>query len=592
MKRSQNQIKDNKSLINSSKSNKDKSENLLEIDIFSKKYGFDEGFVSKMLKKDCKWKEKKDAFDKLAKYTDPSEINSIKNTDRTFFVEMVKKLLKQPNINVIQSIINALNNLALGLNSNFIEAKDLFTYLLCFLKEKKESIIISLITCLTNFSLYMDDIILNEKLLNYCSGKPMLCNTAKINLCTFFEKMIEKKNNNIQLNVYTNFIIQIAKFLDDPNSNVREKSARLLAFINYKKKDLFNSISDFVKLEEKKKKKIEEYEKLYVNFSTNNTTNKKDINLNKNEKKNENKNINKLLDNNIIDDINFFKHNLYKKTNNDNKTKEKNNANHINSKSSENSFISDDNYLALIKENLIDDKKEIIFYIQKKIQNLDNSLFNSVNWKERQEAFFTLNKFLSNENNSEEINNSYDYYFKYILINNRLFKEANHLVLIESIKCIKTLLDKSNDFSEKYYIILISLLIDRLNEKKVVGEISNIIQKLADNIPLDEIVSVFLGYLKNKSNLILNEGIELLKNIIDKLKNSFINKIFVSNKTQSEYKELTPIKNYCDIQSSKSGNFVYNRTDKNYFSISKTSLIQTKKNMIIFQTNLHQCKIH
>ena len=584
MNNNQSQLEERKDLIKSSKPNKDEFENFSEIDIFSKKYGFDEEFVGKMLQKDCKWKEKKDAFDKFTRLTNPCEIKSIKNTDRTYFIEMVKKLLKQPNINVIHSIINALNNLSLGLNSNFIEAKDLFTYLLNFLKEKKESIIISLITCLTNFSINMNDIILNEKLINYCSGKPSLCNSAKINLCTFFEKMIEKKKN-IELNSYINFIIQIAKNLDDPNSDVREKTARVLAYINYKQKDLITLMADSIKLEEKKRKKIDEYEKLYINLSTNNTANKKNTNVS-NNKKSDNKNLNNLLGNNNNDNSSCFKNNLYKHNNNDINIKEDSKVNPINSKKSENSFISDGNYLSLIKDNLINNKEEIIFYIKKKIQDLDNSLFNSVNWTERQEAFSILNKFLSKEINSQEINNSYEYYFKYILINNRLFKETNYLVLRESIICINTLLDKINDFSEKYYKILISLLIGRLNEKKVIREISNVIQKLADKISQDEIISVFLSYLKNKPNLILNEGIELIKNIIYNSTNNINNNIFISNKTQSDYNEITQVKNNYNLLSTQSKNRTYNKSDIIHYSVSKTPLVPTKKTISKYNYNV------
>jgi len=82
-----------------------------EIDIFTKKFGFDDKFVERMLKPECKWKEKKDAFDQLAKCTDQSRIKSIKNTDRSYFIEMVKKLLKQPNQNVKHSIIKSMGKL-------------------------------------------------------------------------------------------------------------------------------------------------------------------------------------------------------------------------------------------------------------------------------------------------------------------------------------------------------------------------------------------------------------------------------------------------------------------------------------------------
>ena len=67
-----------------------------EIDIFTKKFGFDDKFVERMLKPECKWKEKKDAFDQLAELLNPEKLKrKIKNTNRLNFMDMVKKLLKQ-----------------------------------------------------------------------------------------------------------------------------------------------------------------------------------------------------------------------------------------------------------------------------------------------------------------------------------------------------------------------------------------------------------------------------------------------------------------------------------------------------------------
>ena len=586
-----NQLIDNKKENSENQEKKDDSKNFevsknganqseKEIDIFSKEYGFDENFIDRMLKKDCKWRDKKEAFDKFANYTDPTKIKNIKNSDRTYFIEMIKKLLQQPNINVVHSIINALNNLSIGLNSNFTEAKDLITFLLNFLKEKKESLINSLITCLCNFSLYMNDNILSEKLLNYCSTKPLLCNIAKINLCTFFEKLIDKKNN-IQLNLYISFLIKLAKYLDDPNQDVREKSVKLMAFIKYKKRDIFDLISNLVKLDKKKSKKIDEYEKTYINLSCNNT-NKKNAYLS-NNKKTENKinlsNLNlidfenKLLDNNKPKNVclnkNYIQNNESKKI-------------IVGKKKQESSIISEDNYLNLMKENLIDNEEKIILYVQTKIKDLDNSLFNSLNWKEKKEAFKLLNKFLLNENNLGEIKNSYDYYFKYILIKNGFFiNEEDNLVLIESILCINTLIDKVNDFSEKYYKVLISLLINRLGEKKLIKEIEKIIQKLANKISSDEVILVFLTNLKNKVNPILNEGIEIIKNIIENTKND--EKILISDLTQSKYYEIYSISKSNDNLSSNTKE-LYNKSDK--FQISKSPLVSTKKDMSKYNYNI------
>ena len=467
---------------------------LTEVDIFSSKYGFDDKFVERMLKPETKWNEKKQAFDDLAKCTEPTKVKCIRNTDRTYFIEMVKKLLKQPNINVVHSIINALNNLALGLNTNFSESKDLFSYLLNYLKEKKENIINSLINCLSNFSLFMNDTTINEKLINYSSSKH-LCNLAKINLCLLIEKIIDKKSKNIQMNSYFNLLVKISKYLEDQNPEVREKSAKLMAFINYTKKDLFNSIANSIKLDNKKRNKIAEYEKLYINISYNKYA------KNNEDTCNENKNV---LNNNIkqkkigIKLLDYDYENSNQLNKNENKVK-----------------ISEDNYISVIKDNLIDNKEEIISYVEKNISNINISLFNSLKWEERKEGFCLINNFLSDEKNLQEINSCYDYYFKYILINNKYFNEKNFMVLNESIHCINILNERIDGFSIKYYKIIISSIINKLNEKKVFPEIQKMICTLLEKVSKRDIILNLINSLENKQTLIIKEGIEMIKNIIN-----------------------------------------------------------------------------
>ena len=486
--------------INQNNSEDIELKDLTEIDIFSNKYGFDDSFIEKMLKPDCKWNEKKKAFDDLTKLTEPGKIKYIKNTDRTNFIEMIKKLLKQPNINVVHSIINALNNLSLLLKNNFTEAKDLYPNLLIYLKEKKESIINSLIECLSNFSLFMTDSVINEKLITYCSNKH-LCNFAKINLCSLIKEIFDKKNNNIQLNSYFNLLIKISKYLEDQNPEVREKSSKLMAYINFIKKDLFNSIVNSIKLDNKKKDKIFEYEKLYINLSYKNNVQNYENSHNKNKEKiNEYKND---LQTNIGKKLMDF--------DNMNRTNKKENKN----KTKINNFILDDNNISIIKENLIKNKEEIISYIQKKIINLNNSLFNSLKWEERKEGFSILNNFISDENNLNEIKKEYDYYFKYILINNKFFNEKNFLVLNESIHCINILIEKIEGFSQKYYKIIISLLTNKLNEKKLVTEIQNIMGILLEKISKKNILITFVNSLEKKDINIVKEGLGILKNIIN-----------------------------------------------------------------------------
>ena len=490
---------ENISNINQDNSGDIELKDLTEIDIFSIKYGFDDTFIEKMLKPDCKWNEKKKAFDDLAKLVEPGKIKNIKNTDRTNFNEMVKKLLKQPNINVVHSIINALNNLSLVLKNNFTEAKDLYPYLLIYLKEKKESIINSLIDCLSNFSLFMTDSVINEKLIIYCSEKH-LCNFAKINLCSLIKEIFDKKNN-IQLNTYLNLLIKISKYLEDQNPEVREKSSKLMAYINFIKKDLFNSIANSIKLDNKKKDKIFEYEKFYINLSYKNNVQNYENSYNKNKEKIKDSK-DDLRQTNIGQKIIDFDN-----MNKLNKIENKNNA-------KINNYISDENSISIIKENLIRNKEEIISKVQNNIINLDNSLFNSLKWEERKEGFSILNNFLNDENNINEIIKEYDYYFKYILINNKFFNEKNLFVLNESIYCINTLIEKIEEFSKKYYKIIISLLINKLNEKKVFIEIQNSFNKLFEKISKKNVLISFINTLEKKEINIIKEGLEIIKNFM------------------------------------------------------------------------------
>ena len=351
----------------------------------------------------------------------------------------------------------------------------------------------------------MNDAVINEKLINYCSGKN-LCNLAKINLCSLIEKIIDKKRNNIQLNSYTNLLIKISKYLEDQNPEVREKSAKLMAYINFIKKDLFNSISNSIKLDNKKKDKIFEYEKLFINFSYNKNAQSNEKKVNKNKEK--------------IKEINsnLEPKNTEKKLIDYDRVKNLNNKENISNKTL-NNYISAENNISIIKDKLIENKEEIISYMQKMVPNLNNSLFNSLKWEERKEGFSIIYNFLYDDKNLNEIKKGFDYFFKYILINNKFFNEKNFLVLNESIHCINCLIEKVDEFTKNYYKIIIPLLTNKINEKKVIPEIINTIKKLIEKISTNDLIIIFINSLKNKQNNFIKEGIEIMKNIINESRN-------------------------------------------------------------------------
>ena len=212
-----------------------------EIDIFTKKFGFDEKFVERMLKPECKWKEKKEAFDNLTELINPEKFKrKIKNTNRLNFIDMVKRLLKEPNQNVRHSIIRCMGNMSVVLGNNFAsEAKELFPRIIENFSINKLTITNDLIKTLINFSNIIDDNWINEAIIKY--GTKSICNISKTNLIIFIEKLLDSKKGN-SLNCYINTIKDIViKFMDDHSQEIRNISTKLMVYIKNTKFNLYNN---------------------------------------------------------------------------------------------------------------------------------------------------------------------------------------------------------------------------------------------------------------------------------------------------------------------------------------------------------------
>ena len=234
-----------------------------EIDIFTKKTGFDEKFVERMLKPECKWNEKRDAFEELAEIINPEKFKrKIKNTNRLNFMDMVKRLLKQPNQNVRHSIIKCMGNLAIGLGTNFTnEAKELIPIIIENFSCNKIAVTNNLINTLINFSKIIDDNWVSEDLIKY-GTKSNLCNISKMNLITLIERLLDSKKTNNSLNCYINTIKGIViKYMDDHSQEIRNKSTQLMAYLKTNKYNLYSNNMIKQALNEQKIKKIEDFDK-------------------------------------------------------------------------------------------------------------------------------------------------------------------------------------------------------------------------------------------------------------------------------------------------------------------------------------------
>ena len=505
-----------------------------EIDIFTKKLGFDEKFVERMLKPECKWKEKKEAFDRLTEITNPEKLKvKIKNTNRLNFMDMVKRLLKEPNQNVRHSIIKCMGNLAIGLDSNFtIEAKELFPRIIENFSFNKESIIKDLINTLIIFSNIIDDNWVNEAIIKY-GTKSNLCNIAKNNLCTFIEKLLDSKKSNNSLNCYIPTIKNVViKYMDDHSQEIRNKATQIMIFIKTKYLNLYNNSAIKQALDDHKIKKIENTEK--------NAGNNKKSNTNENNNNNNNKTSLISSTNNELN-ISIGKSEIggnKKKSN-----KDANNKSRNDNRPKLLSCVSADAVLLTPIENIdLSDEDNIISTIKQFFGEDNVNLFNSKKWQEKKEGFTNLNNYFMNDDNEDNLNTNYDYYLKFILIKNKSFKENNIVVLKESLFCINTLIEKLPSlFSKKYYNCLLKIFMERLSEKKIHTELTNIIENLIEKTSPKEIIVTLMNNIRNKTVPILNGGAIIINNLIDP------NYTDINNNKIKENIHLYPIKEIIDF---------------------------------------------
>ena len=499
-----------------------------EIDIFTKKFGFDDKFVEKMLKPECKWKEKKDAFDQLTELLNPEKLKrKVKNTNRLNFMDMVKQLLKQPNQSVKHSIIRSMGNLCLALGNNFtVEAKELFPRIIENLSINKISIINDIISTLINFSKVIDNNWISEALVKYGS-KSNICNIAKTNLCSLIEKLLDNQKNNNDLNCYIPTIKDIViKYMDDHSQEIRNTSAKLMSYIKNTKINLFNNNVIKKELNPQKIKKIEEFDKGMNKLGNNkstmnniNTPNVLDINNNMNNfstNNNENINENNTINNNNTNNTSFEKNNeiIHNKkifNKNNNKSRNDNRTKISSSVSADNININ----ITPIEEIDLSNKEDIINTVKLSVgENLVN-LFESKKWQEKKQGYVDLKNYFLDENNCDILNTNCDYFLKFILLKNKSFKENNIVIFKESLLCINTLIEVLPPFfSKKFYTSLLKLIIERLSERKIQTELTLIFENLISKTSPKEIILSLMKNIRDKTVPILNGGAVLINNLI------------------------------------------------------------------------------
>ena len=525
-----------------------------EIDIFTKKFGFDDKFVEKMLKPECKWKEKKDAFDQLTELLNPEKLKrKVKNTNRLNFMDMVKQLLKQPNQSVKHSIIRSMGNLCLALGNNFtVEAKELFPRIIENLSINKISIINDIISTLINFSKVIDNNWISEALVKYGS-KSNICNIAKTNLCSLIEKLLDNQKNNNDLNCYIPTIKDIViKYMDDHSQEIRNTSAKLMSYIKNTKINLFNNNVIKKELNPQKIKKIEEFDKGMNKLGNNkssmnniNTPNVLDINNNMNNfstNNNENINENNTINNNnntSFEKNNEIIHNKKIFNKNNNKSRNDNRTKISSSVSADNININ----ITPIEEIDLSNKEDIINTVKLSVGENLVSLFESKKWQEKKQGYVDLKNYFLDENKCDILNTNCDYFLKFILLKNKSFKENNIVIFKESLLCINTLIEVLPPFfSKKFYTPLLKLIIERLSERKIQTELTLIFENLISKTSPKEIILSLMKNIRDKTVPILNGGAVLINNLIIPNKDETNNNSNNNNNKIRENINLYPIR--------------------------------------------------
>lgn len=156
-------------------------------------------------------------------------------------IGLLKRILSDPNINVVQSGIKILGQLSKGLRKNFSSAsKIFFPILLGKFREKKSQIVDETHKTLDlfyfsmpNFEEIFDDVKigLNDKVIH-----------AKLNTLIFLERHIEKLFNNGKTINFMKIGGVIKGLLEDGASEIRESALKLIVKLKIKAGEAMNDL--------------------------------------------------------------------------------------------------------------------------------------------------------------------------------------------------------------------------------------------------------------------------------------------------------------------------------------------------------------
>lgn len=535
---------------------------------------FNEAWAEDIISKDRKWSEKKEMLDN---FIQASNVMKINNSSKSHIIVSFQKLLKDNNINVVNSVIMAINNIAKGLRKDFMEAKEFLLPLLEKLKEKREKLVQDVFTCLDSLMTHcinMEEII--DELRSFISSQSNTIQ-SKERFCIFLEKVIMKT----YICVLRKFGKQLADIMfrltDDASPDVRNAALTTIGVIKYRIGDMpiskiLNELCDIKKKkvdeasknvtvdpiydkdDSKEMKDINKKKNLVGNknisntCSTNSFNNKKscsenilstdndiemkdcseaDVVIMKKQIKNNNniqpKNI--PTQDSIINDIEMnpvvktdFPEKIPQKINKLNVSSTSNNPNTKQTKpqiQQKQATTSTDIDLEANEDDSNMSNEDVELSIKEKIGTENINLFNDSKWENRKTAFTNLASYILD--NVEECNRSVDILLRFIRIKLKDYKENNFNIVKEALLVVQNLCESCGNFAKKHCIIIIKKISEKIGDNKLKSNVLNLFVKFMEYHGPKYITNILLKHLTNnvKSPSVLKEFSIFLEKVIE-----------------------------------------------------------------------------
>lgn len=533
------------------------------VELFQDK--FNENWAEDIMAKERKWIEKKEM---LESFINVSNVLKINNSGRAHIIVVFNKLLKDNNINVVNCVILAINNMAKGLRKDFTEAKDFLFPILEKFKEKKEKLVTDVFACLESLMMHcinLDEII--DDLKSFVKNEKSLPSQSKERFCIFIEKTVLKTFMPMLRKVCKPLAEMMFTLSDDASPDVRHAALNTIGVIKFRVGDMpiskvLNEINNIKKAKVDEAAKKVEVDPIYDkddtpqnNKKSNNITGNNNLNSTKpgnNNNISNSNNMNKMnkmkssdnlmdvdvennldavidapilvpkkpkFDPSVTNDIEMNPVNSASTANPPKQLAKSHSTNNITKKPAQNkpavSNVQNENLDMDVEEDTNMSNEDLEILMREKLGGDTIALFNDSKWDNRKQAFTNLAEYI--QNNVDDANRSVENIHKFVKIKLKDYKENNFNIIKEAIVVIQNLCELCNNFAKKHCVIIIKKLSEKMGDMKLKQNVVNLLMKFMEYHGPKYITNVLLKHMTQnvKSAPALKEFSNLMEKVVD-----------------------------------------------------------------------------